>query len=69
MDVFERSYEGDKILLYHGETSKNTTGYKYIVIYTNSERNQIYIYKIRGINIDEIIISTESFGKKPIFFD
>ena len=56
-------------MLYHGEIKSKESGYKYIVIYTNSERNTLHIFKLRGINIEHTVLNNTLFNKNPVFFD
>lgn len=47
----KRKYSGNKIFLYKGKLHKDATGYNHVVVYTNNSRNELYIYKIKNLNI------------------
>lgn len=69
MDIVNYSESKTLRMVYHGEVKSETTGYKYIVIYSSLSRQKIYMYKLRGVNIEKTKLKAADFNVPIIFFD
>ncbi len=52
LDLINQKYSGNFNLIYHGKLESESTGYKYILMYSNIAQNMLKIFKIRGLNIE-----------------
>lgn len=69
LDIIHKKFYGNFSLIYHGLLENESTGYKYIIMFTNIAKSELHIFKIRGINIDYEKLDNSDFGESAIFFN
>lgn len=69
MELINLKYPDGLKLLFNGPIKSEQTGYKYITIYTDMSRRNLYLFKLRGLNIEQTTLSNAEFKVPSIFFD